>query len=136
MTKKHLVSLMMSMGFILVALHNLGEKLNFGLSMPKYYWVMSFSLSYVYDYQGYKVRQVVTFMSLLFIGFQSIIKIIALHRKLKHFKEKSMFKNSKPYLLATILIGMGLANLFRSLDAVHHTINLLGLTLLLYSLLF
>ena len=31
MTKKHLVSLMMSMGFILVALHNLGEKLNFGL---------------------------------------------------------------------------------------------------------
>ena len=39
-----------------------------------------------------------------------------------------MFKNSKPYLLATILIGMGLANLFRSLDAVHHTINLLGLT--------
>lgn len=34
--------------------------------MPKYYWVMSFSLSYVYDYQGYKVRQVVTFMSLLF----------------------------------------------------------------------
>ena len=47
-----------------------------------------------------------------------------------------MFKNSKPYLLATILIGMGLANLFRSLDAVHHTINLLGLTLLLYSLLF
>ena len=29
-----------------------------------------------------------------------------------------MFKNSKPYLLATILIGMGLANLFRSLDAV------------------
>ena len=47
-----------------------------------------------------------------------------------------MFKNSKPYLLATILIGMGLANLFRSLDAVHHTINLLGITLLLYSLLF
>ena len=47
-----------------------------------------------------------------------------------------MFKSSKPYLLATILIGMGLANLFRSLDAVHHTINLLGLTLLLYSLLF
>ena len=46
-----------------------------------------------------------------------------------------MFKNSKPYLLATILIGMGLANLFRSLDAVHHTINLFGLTLLLYSLL-
>ena len=46
-----------------------------------------------------------------------------------------MFKNSKPYLLATSLIGMGLANLFRSLDAVHHTINLLGLTLLLYSLL-
>ena len=39
-----------------------------------------------------------------------------------------MFKNSKPYLLATILIVMGLANLFRSLDAVHHTINLLGLT--------
>ena len=34
--------------------------------MPKYYWVMSFSLSYVYDYQGYKIRQVVTFMSLLF----------------------------------------------------------------------
>lgn len=31
MTKKRLVSLMMSMGFILVALHNLGEKLNFGL---------------------------------------------------------------------------------------------------------
>ncbi|MDU4838082.1 hypothetical protein [Streptococcus salivarius] len=47
-----------------------------------------------------------------------------------------MFKNSKPYLLATILIGMGLANLFRSLDTVHHTINLLGLTLLLYSLIF
>lgn len=46
-----------------------------------------------------------------------------------------MFKNSKSYLLATILIGMGLANLFRSLDVVHHTINLLGLTLLLYSLL-
>ncbi len=47
-----------------------------------------------------------------------------------------MFKNSKPYLLATILIGMGLANLFRSLDVVHHTINLLGLTLLFYNLLF
>lgn len=47
-----------------------------------------------------------------------------------------MLKSSKPYLLATILIGMGLANLFRSLDAVHHTINLFGLTLLLYSLLF
>ncbi len=47
-----------------------------------------------------------------------------------------MFKNSKPYLLATILIGMGLANLFRSLDVVHHIINLLGLTLLFYSLLF
>ena len=31
MTKKRLVSLMMSMGFILVALHNFGEKLNFGL---------------------------------------------------------------------------------------------------------
>ncbi|UYI02337.1 hypothetical protein ST4067_07825 [Streptococcus thermophilus] len=45
-----------------------------------------------------------------------------------------MFKNSKPYLLATILIVI--ANLFRSLDAVHHTINLLGLTVLLYSLLF
>ena len=42
-----------------------------------------------------------------------------------------MFKNSKPYLLATILIVMGLANLFRSLDAVHHTINLLGLTVTL-----
>ena len=47
-----------------------------------------------------------------------------------------MFKNSKPYLLATILIGMALANLFRSLDAVHHTINLMGLTLFLYSLFF
>ena len=46
-----------------------------------------------------------------------------------------MFKNSKPYLLATILIVMGLANLFRSLDAVHHTINLLK-KVLLYSLLF
>lgn len=34
--------------------------------MSKYYWVMFISLSYVYDYQGYKVRQVVTFMSLLF----------------------------------------------------------------------
>ena len=31
MTKKRLVSLMMSMGFVLVALHNFGEKLNFGL---------------------------------------------------------------------------------------------------------
>ena len=31
MTKKRLVSLMMSMGFILVAVHNLGEKLSFGL---------------------------------------------------------------------------------------------------------
>ena len=31
MTKKHLVSLMMSMGFILVAVHNLGEKLSWGL---------------------------------------------------------------------------------------------------------
>lgn len=31
MTKKRLVSLMMSMGFVLVALHNLGEKLSFGL---------------------------------------------------------------------------------------------------------
>ena len=30
--------------------------------MPKYYWVMSFSLSYVYDYQGYKVRQVVSLL--------------------------------------------------------------------------
>ena len=34
--------------------------------MPESYWVMSFSLSYVYDYQEHKVRQVVTFMSLLF----------------------------------------------------------------------
>ena len=31
MTKKRLVSLMMSMGFILVAVHNLGEKLSWGL---------------------------------------------------------------------------------------------------------
>lgn len=31
MTKKRLLSLMMSMGFVLVALHNLGEKLSFGL---------------------------------------------------------------------------------------------------------
>ncbi len=31
MTKKRLVSLMMSIGFVLVALHNLGEKLSFGL---------------------------------------------------------------------------------------------------------
>ena len=31
MTKKRLLSLMMSMGFVLVALHNFGEKLNFGL---------------------------------------------------------------------------------------------------------
>ena len=30
MTKKRLVSLMMSMGFILVAVHNLGEKLSWG----------------------------------------------------------------------------------------------------------
>ena len=30
MTKKRLVSLMMSMGFILVAVHNLGEKLRWG----------------------------------------------------------------------------------------------------------
>ena len=44
--------------------------------MPKSYRVMFISLSYVYGYQGYKVRQVVTFMSLLFIGFQSIIKFI------------------------------------------------------------
>ena len=34
--------------------------------MPKSYRVMFISLSYVYGYQGYKVRQVVTFMSLLF----------------------------------------------------------------------
>lgn len=34
--------------------------------MPKYYWVMSISLSYMYGYQVHKVRQVVTFMSLLF----------------------------------------------------------------------
>ena len=47
-----------------------------------------------------------------------------------------MFQNSTPYLLATILIGLRLANLFRSLHAVHHTINLLGLTVLLYSLFF
>ena len=105
--------------------------------MPKSYWVMSFSLSYVYDYQGYKVRRVVTFMSLLFYRLPIYNKNHSFAQKAKkHFKEKSMFKNSKPYLLATILIGMGLANLFRSLDAVHHTINLLGLTLLLYSLLF
>ena len=47
-----------------------------------------------------------------------------------------MFKNSKLYLLATILIGMGLANLFRSLDAVHHTINFVWVNLASYSLLF
>ena len=47
-----------------------------------------------------------------------------------------MFKNSKPDLLATILIGMCLANLFRSLDAVHHAINVFVITMLLYSLLF
>ena len=34
--------------------------------MPISYRVMFISLSYVYGYQGYKVRQVVTFMSLLF----------------------------------------------------------------------
>ena len=49
--------------------------------MPKSYWVMSFSLSYVYDYQGYKVRQVVTFIVTTFLfGLQPIIKFIALHR--------------------------------------------------------
>ena len=46
-----------------------------------------------------------------------------------------MFKNSKPYLLATILIGIVLDNLFRSFDAVHHSINLFVLTLLHYCLL-
>ena len=46
--------------------------------MPKSYWVMSFSLSYVYDYQGYKVRQVVTFMSLLFCRLPPYNKIHSL----------------------------------------------------------
>ena len=77
MTKKRLLSLMMSMGFVLVALHNLGENLSFGLQCLNIIGLCLFSLSYVYDYQGYKVRQVVTFMSLFFIGVYSIMKIIS-----------------------------------------------------------
>ena len=46
--------------------------------MSKYYWVMFISLSYVYDYQGYKVRQVVTFMSLLFCQLSIYNKIHSL----------------------------------------------------------
>ena len=41
--------------------------------MPKSYRVMFISLSYVYGYQGYKVRRVVTF----FVDYDPIIKFIA-----------------------------------------------------------
>ena len=51
--------------------------------MPKSYWVMSFSLSYVYDYQGHKVRRVVTFMSLLFYRLPAYNKLIACAQKAK-----------------------------------------------------
>ena len=46
--------------------------------MPKSYRVMFISLSYVYGYQGYKVRQVVTFMSLLFYRLPIYKKIHSL----------------------------------------------------------
>ena len=52
--------------------------------MPKYYWVMSFSLSYVCDYQGYKVRQVVTSMSLLFCRLPAYNKLIACAQNAKN----------------------------------------------------
>ena len=52
--------------------------------MPKSYWVMSFSLSYVYDYQGYKVMRVVTFMSLLFFRIPAYNKLIACAQNAKN----------------------------------------------------
>ena len=47
-----------------------------------------------------------------------------------------MLKAKKMYLLALFLLGFGIANLFRSLDFVHHIINLVGLALITYSLIF
>ena len=44
--------------------------------MSQSYWVMSFSLSYVYDYQVHKVMRVVTFMSLLFYRSPAYNKFI------------------------------------------------------------
>jgi len=45
-----------------------------------------------------------------------------------------MLKDKKMYLLAIFLLGFGIANLFRNLDFVHHIINLVGLTLITFSL--
>ena len=47
-----------------------------------------------------------------------------------------MLKDKKMYLLAIFLLGFGIANLFRNLDFVHHIINLVGLALITYSLIF
>ena len=47
-----------------------------------------------------------------------------------------MLKDKKMYLLAIFLLGFGIANLFRNLDFVHHIINLVGLTLVTFSLIF
>ena len=47
-----------------------------------------------------------------------------------------MLKDKKMYLLAIFLLGFGIANLFRNLDFVDHIINLVGLALITYSLIF
>lgn len=47
-----------------------------------------------------------------------------------------MLKDKKMYLLSIFLLGFGIANLFRNLDFVHHIINLVGLALITYSLIF
>ena len=47
-----------------------------------------------------------------------------------------MLKDKKMYLLAIFLLGFGIAILFSNLDFVHHIINLVGLALITYSLIF
>ena len=50
--------------------------------------------------------------------------------------KSKILQDKKMYLLAIFLLGFGIANLFRNLDFVHHIINLVGLALITFSLIF
>ena len=43
-------------------------------------------------------------------------------------------KKRRPYLMLLTLIVIGTMNFFRDFDFTHHIINLIGLTLVIYSL--
>ncbi len=47
-----------------------------------------------------------------------------------------MQKHKRVYALVIILLGMGIFNLSRNMDFTHHVINLIGLALISYSLIF